>query len=50
MRADLPDTLAHVYRDLSDEDLRGYLKWSESEQGKLFYRTSELAVRDALNP
>ncbi len=50
MRPDLPATLAHVYRDLSDDDLRGYLAWSESEQGKLFYRTVELAVRDALNP
>jgi hypothetical protein len=50
MRPDLPETLAHVYRDLSDEDLRGYLTWSESEQGRLFYRTVELAVRDALNP
>ncbi|WP_304639148.1 DUF2059 domain-containing protein [Pseudomonas sp.] len=50
MRPDLPETLAHVYRDLSDDDLRGYLAWSESEQGRLFYRTVELAVRDALNP
>lgn len=50
MRPDLPATLAHVYRDLSDEELRGYLAWSESEQGRLYYRTVELAVRDALNP
>ncbi|HDZ56424.1 MAG TPA: DUF2059 domain-containing protein [Pseudomonas xinjiangensis] len=50
MRANLPDTLAHVYRDLSDAELSEFLAWSESEHGKLYYRAVELAVRDALNP
>ncbi|WP_178114764.1 DUF2059 domain-containing protein [Pseudomonas saliphila] len=50
MQPNLPSTLAHVYRDLSDEELAGLIKWSESEHGKLFYSAVELAVRDALNP
>src|SRR5690606_23394239 len=49
MQPNLPSTLAHVYRDLSDEELAGLIKWSESEHGKLFYSAVELAVRDALN-
>lgn len=50
MQPNLPATLAHVYRDLSDEELAGLIEWSESEHGKLFYSAVELAVRDALNP
>lgn len=50
MQPNLPSTLAHVYRELSDEELDGLIKWSASEQGKLFYSAVELAVRDALNP
>ena len=50
MQPNLPATLAHVYRDLSDEELAGLIKWGESEHGKLFYAAVELAVRDALNP
>ncbi|QJD59305.1 DUF2059 domain-containing protein [Pseudomonas sp. gcc21] len=50
MQPNLPATLAHVYRDLSDDELAGLIKWSESEHGKLFYAAVELAVRDALNP
>lgn len=50
MRPNLPDTLTHVYRDLSDDELKKLLAWSESEHGKVYYRAVELAVRDALNP
>jgi hypothetical protein len=50
MRPNLPDTLAHVYRDLSDEQLEKLIQWSESEAGRDYYQTAERAVRDALNP
>ena len=50
MLSDLPDTLAYVYRDLSDSELEEYLKWSQSEAGVTTYRAMELAARDALNP
>lgn len=50
MRPNLPDTLAHVYRDLSDDQLKQLITWSESETGQDYYRAAELAVRDALNP
>ncbi|UAW98835.1 DUF2059 domain-containing protein [Halopseudomonas nanhaiensis] len=50
MRPNLPETLAHVYRDLSDEQLKKLIQWSESEAGREYYQAAELAVRDALNP
>jgi hypothetical protein len=50
MRPNLPDTLAHVYRDLSDEQLKQLIQWSKSETGREYYEAAELAVRDALNP
>ncbi|SDR70614.1 hypothetical protein SAMN05216421_0079 [Halopseudomonas xinjiangensis] len=50
MRPNLPDTLAHVYRDLSDEQLRNLIEWSQSTTGREYYEAAELAVRDALNP
>lgn len=50
MIPDLPDTLAYVYRDLSDEELEQYLDWSQSDAGKATYRAMELATKDALNP
>lgn len=50
MRPNLPDTLTHVYRDLSDDQLQQLIRWSESETGREYYQAAELAVRDALNP
>lgn len=50
LRPNLPDTLAHVYRDLSDDQLRQLIQWSESDAGRQYYEAVELAVRDALNP
>lgn len=50
MLPDLPDTLAYIYRDLSDQELEQYLKWSQSEAGVATYRAMELAAKDALNP
>ena len=50
MQSNLPNTLAHVYRDLSDSELRAYLDWSQSNQGSTTLRAMELAARDALNP
>src|SRR5690554_5782309 len=50
MRPNLPNTLAHVYRDLDDDQLTRFAEWSESSAGQAFYRATEQAVRDALNP
>lgn len=50
MRTDLPQTLAYIYRDLSDDELAHFAQWSESSSGQAFYRATEQAVRDALNP
>src|SRR5690554_3605334 len=50
MRPNLPDTLAYVYRDLSDDELTRFAQWTESAGGQTFYRATEQAVRDALNP
>lgn len=50
MRSNLPQTLAYIYRDLSDDELTRFAQWSESADGRTFYRAAELAVRDALNP
>ncbi len=50
MRPNLPETLAHVYRDLSDEQLRRLIDWSRSTAGREYYQAAEMAVRDALNP
>lgn len=50
MLSDLPDTLAYVYRDMSDGELQDYLAWSQSEAGAATFRAIELAARDALNP
>lgn len=50
MQPNLGETLAYVYRDLSDAELGQYATWSESNAGRQFYRAVEVAVRDALNP
>lgn len=50
MQPDLPNTLAYVYRDLTDTDLQEYLQWAQSNAGKNTSRAMELAARDALNP
>jgi hypothetical protein len=50
MAPDLPDTLAYVYRDLSDTELQEYLNWSQSEAGQATFHAMELAAKDALNP
>src|SRR5690606_13911752 len=50
MRPDLPDTLAYIYRELSDDELTRFAEWTESAAGQAFYRATEQAVRDALNP
>lgn len=50
MIPELPNTLAYVYRDLSDQELKQYLQWSQSDAGVATYRAMELAAKDALNP
>lgn len=50
MQPDLPNTLAYVYRDLSDAQLKQYLQWAQSEAGRNTNRAMELAAKDALNP
>lgn len=50
MRSDLPQTLAYIYRDLTDEELTRFSQWSDSPSGRAFYRATEQAARDALNP
>lgn len=50
MQPDLPNTLAYVYRDLSDAELKQYLQWAQSEAGRNTSRAMELAAKDALNP
>ncbi len=50
MLPDLPNTLAYVYRDLSDQELEHYLQWSQSAAGVATYQAMELAAKDALNP
>lgn len=50
MRPNLPNTLAYIYRDLDDDQLTRFAEWSESSAGQAFYRATEQAVRDALNP
>ncbi|WP_022961680.1 DUF2059 domain-containing protein [Halopseudomonas pelagia] len=50
MQPDLPNTLAYVYRDLSDTELQQYLDWAQSEAGRNTSRAMELAAKDALNP
>lgn len=50
MRPELPNTLAYIYRDLSDAELTRFADWSESAAGRAFYRATERAVQDALNP
>lgn len=50
LQANLPDSLAHVYAPLSDQELRDYLGWAESEAGRQFMAAVELAAREALNP
>ena len=42
--------LAYIYRDLSDAELTRFADWSESAAGRAFYRATERAVQDALNP
>lgn len=50
MRPNLPNTLAYIYRDLADAELTRYAEWAESDSGQAFYRATERAVHDALNP
>ena len=50
MQPNLPNTLAYVYRDLSDAELKQYLEWAQSEAGRNTSRAMELAAKDALNP
>ncbi len=50
MEPNLPQTLAYVYRDLTDAQLTAYADWSESDSGSAFFRASSAAARDALNP
>lgn len=50
MRPNLPNTLAYIYRDLNDDELARYADWTESASGRAFYRATERAVQDALNP
>ena len=50
MRSNLSNTLAYIYRDLNDDELTRFAEWAESDSGQAFYRASEQAVRDALNP
>lgn len=50
MRPNLPNTLAYIYRDLNDAELTRYAEWAESASGQAFYRATERAVQDALNP
>src|SRR5690606_14341458 len=50
MRPELPNTLAYIYRDLSDAELTRFAAWSESAAGRALYRAPERAVQDALNP
>ncbi|MBQ0776191.1 MAG: DUF2059 domain-containing protein [Pseudomonas sp.] len=50
MQPDLPNTLAYVYRDLTDAQLQQYLEWVQSDAGKNTSRAMELAAKDALNP
>lgn len=50
MRPNLPNTLAYIYRDLADDELTRFVEWAESASGQAFYRATERAVQDALNP
>ncbi|MFA5677344.1 MAG: DUF2059 domain-containing protein [Pseudomonas sp.] len=50
MRPELPNTLAYIYRDLTDDQLTRYADWAESAAGQAFYRATERAVQDALHP
>jgi hypothetical protein len=50
MEPNLPQTLAYVYRDLSDQQLSDYADWSESDTGRAFFQAASAAARDALNP
>ena len=50
MRPNLSNTLAYIYRDLNDDELTRFTEWAESSSGQTFYRATEQAVRDALNP
>ena len=45
-----PQTLAYVYRDLTDQQLGRYADWSESDAGRAFFQAASAAARDALNP
>lgn len=50
MRPNLPNTLAYIYRDFTDDELARFVEWSGSNSGQAFYRATERAVYDALNP
>lgn len=50
LQSNLLDSLAQVYASLSDQELRDYLGWAESEAGRQFLAAVELAAREALNP
>lgn len=50
MRPNLPNTLAYIYRDFDDAELTRFAEWADSPGGHAFYRATERAVQDALNP
>ena len=50
MEPNLPQTLLYVYRDLDDAQLTSYADWSESDNGRAFYKAANAAAHDALNP
>lgn len=42
------DTLAHIYRELSDPELDEFVQFAESAQGRAYYREALAALRAAL--
>ena len=50
MEPNLPQTLLYVYRDLDDNQLKSYADWSESDNGRAFFKAANAAAHDALNP
>lgn len=50
MAPDLPNTLAYVYRDLTDQELGQYLQWTQTAAGVATYQAMTQATKDALNP
>ncbi len=50
MVPDLPNTLAYVYRDLSNQELEQYLQWTQTAEGVATYQAMTQATSEALNP